>query len=119
MSQATLIGLCSDNVVTILQPSSTIECPDTYAGMYVDISSNSGDFNNPLSISVLGTAFITGTITNPGLGTSTTVTIGDFTVTSTASIIPFQTFITVAGSVYLTVTGSGTYTYSYTVYKLQ
>ena len=26
MSQATLIGLCSDNVVTILQPSSTIEC---------------------------------------------------------------------------------------------
>ena len=27
MSQATLLGICSDNVVTILQPSSTIECP--------------------------------------------------------------------------------------------
>jgi hypothetical protein len=26
MSQANLIGLCSDNLVTILQPSSTIEC---------------------------------------------------------------------------------------------
>jgi hypothetical protein len=26
MSQATLIGLCSDNLVTILQPSSTIQC---------------------------------------------------------------------------------------------
>ena len=26
MSQATLIGLCSDNLITILQPSSTIEC---------------------------------------------------------------------------------------------
>jgi len=27
MAQATLLGLCSDTVVTILQPSSTIECP--------------------------------------------------------------------------------------------
>lgn len=26
MSQATLLGICSDNVVTILSPSSTIEC---------------------------------------------------------------------------------------------
>ena len=26
MSQANLIGLCSDNLITILQPSSTIEC---------------------------------------------------------------------------------------------
>ena len=26
MSQATLLGICSDNVVTILTPSSTIEC---------------------------------------------------------------------------------------------
>jgi hypothetical protein len=26
MAQATLVGLCSTNVVTILQPSSTIEC---------------------------------------------------------------------------------------------
>lgn len=26
MAQATMIGLCSDNVLTILQPSSTIEC---------------------------------------------------------------------------------------------
>jgi len=26
MSQATLLGLCSDNVVTVLTPSSTIEC---------------------------------------------------------------------------------------------
>jgi len=28
MSQATLLGICSDNVITILQPSSTIECLD-------------------------------------------------------------------------------------------
>jgi hypothetical protein len=31
MSQATLLGICSDNVVTILTPSSTIEC-----GPYAD-----------------------------------------------------------------------------------
>jgi hypothetical protein len=32
MSQATLLGLCSDNVVTVLTPSSTIECATGSSG---------------------------------------------------------------------------------------
>ena len=32
MSQATLLGLCSDNVVTVLTPSSTIECSSGSCG---------------------------------------------------------------------------------------
>ena len=54
MSQATLLGICSDNVVTILTPSSTIEC-----GPFADIVSTTTvtagpsvdtlDFTVPLS----------------------------------------------------------------------
>jgi len=32
MAQATLLGLCSDNVVTVLTPSSTIECSSGSSG---------------------------------------------------------------------------------------
>jgi len=32
MSQATLLGLCSDNVITVLTPSSTIECSSGSCG---------------------------------------------------------------------------------------
>jgi hypothetical protein len=53
MSQATLLGICSDNVVTILTPSSTIEC-----GPYADVVStttttvSAGPSSSPLVFSL-------------------------------------------------------------------
>lgn len=47
MSQANLIGLCSDNLVTILQPSSTIEC--------LGSTSNTGTLG-PFTIPINGSA---------------------------------------------------------------
>ena len=38
MAQATLLGICSDNVVTILQPSSTIECGNGVGGLVEDLT---------------------------------------------------------------------------------
>jgi len=48
MSQATLIGLCSDNVVTLLQPSSTIEC-------------TVNDYVTPTTVSFVSSTTISGT----------------------------------------------------------
>jgi hypothetical protein len=51
MSQATLLGICSDNVVTILTPSSTIEC-----GPFADVVSTTtvaaGPSSSPLVFSL-------------------------------------------------------------------
>jgi len=112
MSQATLIGLCSDNVVTILQPSSTIECLSFGNGAYTDISSTA--VTGPpttVSIPLPGSAFIHGSITITG---PTTVTIGGsiFTGNSPATSIPFQVFVD-GSNVILNITGAATgYTYS-------
>lgn len=115
MSQATLLGLCSDNVVTILQPSSTIECSSfPCGGTYTDISDISGTYSAPILLPSTGNAFVTGSVTGAA---PTTVTIGNFTVTSTATTIPFQTFAT--GPLLLTVNGTGPYTYTYTISVLQ
>ena len=111
MSQATLIGLCSDNVVTILQPSSTIECPCT-SGIYTGVSDASGTYTVPVQIPVVGSIYIEGTVSGPG---PTTVTIGDFAVTSTAVTIPFQTFAQAYGTLFLTVSGPGPITYTYRI----
>jgi hypothetical protein len=114
MSQATLLGLCSDNVVTILQPSSTIECLNYGNGVYVDISSNTVSPITPpatVSIPLPGAAFIHGSVTITG---PTTVTIGGstFTGTSPATTLPFQAFVN-GSSTILSISGSATgYTYS-------
>ena len=114
MSQATLLGLCCDNVVTILQPSSTIECLSCGNGVYIDISSNT--VTQPItslivSIPLTGASFIHGSVTITG---PTTVTIGGstFTGTSPATALTFQAFVN-GSSVTLTITGAATgYTYS-------
>jgi len=115
MSQATLLGLCSDNVVTILQPSSTIECP-LGCGSYVDVSSNTGGFvgSTVVQIPITGSVFISGVVTATG---PTTVTIGGVSTISSGLSIPFQTFA-IGSNVILAVTGNGS-GYSYTIARLQ
>ena len=88
MSQATLIGLCSDNVVTILQTSSTIECTCS-GGVYVDVSSNSGT-GLPYSIAINGSVLVAGSVTTIG---AATVTVGG-TIFQGSGVIPFQVFAT-------------------------
>lgn len=101
MSQATLLGICSDNVVTILHPSSMIECPlgptsspllgpFPFLGTSVTISTNSpallsGYVTFPVSIPVA---------IQPA---SVSVTVGTFAATypvptgySGPIVIPFQ-----------------------------
>jgi len=110
MSQATFIGLCSDNVVTILQPSSTIECICS-AGVYIDISSNAG-VGLPLSIPINGSVLVAGSVT---VGGAATVTIGG-SVFKGSGTIPFQVFAT-GTSVVLTCTDNSA-TWSYRISKL-
>lgn len=57
MSQATIIGLCSDNLVTILQPSSTIEC--------LGSSAQSGALG-PVTVAINGSAQATPVPLHPG-----------------------------------------------------
>ena len=118
MSQANLIGLCSDNLVTILQPSSTINCVSCGDGIYIDISSNTVSPITPptiVSISLSGASFIYGTVTITG---PTTVTIGGstFTGTSPPTTLPFQAFVN-GSSVVLSITGAAT-GYTYYIAKL-
>ena len=114
MSQATLLGLCSDNLVTILQPSSTINCLSCGDGVYIDISSTAVTPITPptvVSIPLTGGSFIHGSVTITG---PTTVTIGGstFTGNSPAIPLPFQAFVN-GSSTILTIMGNATgYTYS-------
>jgi len=51
MAQATMIGLCSDNVLTILQPSSIIEClgGDVTSGTFTFVVPANGSVILPLT----------------------------------------------------------------------
>ena len=77
MAQATLLGICSDNVVTILHPSSTIECFDgenivantlTVEGLAIF---NGGVIINegPFRVDASGNTDISGTLVVDGLAT--------------------------------------------------
>jgi len=110
MSQATLVGLCSDNVVTILQPSSTIECTCS-GGVYVDVSSNSGT-GLPYSIVINGSVLVAGSVTASG---AETVTVGG-AVFKGSGTIPFQVYAT-GTYVVLSCSDTGA-TWTYTISKL-
>jgi len=117
MSQATLIGLCSDNLITILTPSSTIECGNYENPKYVFDLSGSSIYVAPLTIPLSGPSLIIGTIT-PTLW-PVTVSIGGFTRTvtdPTISQIPFQ-IVASGTSVILTVSAGVGVAVSYTVYR--
>ena len=106
MSQATVVGLCSDNVVTILQPSSTIEC--TTCGVYIDVSGNVG-IGLPYSIQIDGAVLVAGSVITSG---QATVLVGG-AVFNGSGTIPFQVFAT-GTSVILTCSDPGA-TASYTI----
>ena len=113
MSQVTVLGLCSDNLVTILQPSSTINCISCGNGTYLDVSSNSGTVATHLEIPIAGSAFVSGSVAITG---QTTVTIGGASFSGSVTPLPFQTFAN-GPAVYLDISGSAT-SYSYTISQL-
>jgi hypothetical protein len=93
MSQATLLGICSDNVVTILQPSSTIECTvettDPGTNTIFTVLSEPIDYGtqNPLTIAPTGNTLISGYVVfsvNPPLSShySTQIVIGSYFLSS-------------------------------------
>lgn len=136
MSQATLLGLCSDTVVTILQPSSTIECPlgcsepgiQSFAPTPITI-----DTPTILPIAAICATFVSGyvefdiaSVTGPT--GSVTVILGSFKATYPLPttyvgpvIIPFQTISqanpTLTVSVTAATTGNPTL-YSYSTLQL-
>jgi len=123
MAQATLLGLCNDNVVTVLTPSSTIESP---LGP-VDASINGSGtitFGTPIQLAIPSDALyiVFGTITLPTLSvTPITISIGSFiwsqAITGVTKV-PFQTIC--RGPPALLITGaSGTASYTYTATVLR
>ena len=111
-----VLGLCTDNVVTVLQPSSTIECGGS--------SSCSCSSNIQTGTVALGTSFyvpaptlVTGYITATVATGAVTVTLNGTTintpyVVAPTATIPFTFFAT--GNVTLAVAGAtGTVTYQY------
>jgi hypothetical protein len=105
-----VLGLCTDNVVTVLQPSSTIEC--------------SGCGNIETGTVALGASFyvpaptlVTGYITATVATGAVTVTLNGTTintpyVVAPTATIPFTFFAT--GNVTLAIAGAtGTVTYQY------
>jgi hypothetical protein len=110
MSQATFVGLCSDNVVTILQPSSTIECI-CGGGVYVDASSTSGT-GLPYSIPINGAVQVSGSVTTAG---AATITVGG-SIFSGSGTIPFQVFAT--GATVILSCSDASAAWSYTISAL-
>ncbi len=111
MSQVTLLGICSDNVVTILQPSSTINCVTCGCDAYsVSATQAPTPYTTPVKIDISGSVFISGTVVTAG--NTVTVSIGGASFSGSTSV-PFQVFAT-GSSVILTITGAST-SYSYTI----
>jgi hypothetical protein len=115
-----VLGLCTDNVVTVLQPSSTIECGGS--------SSCSCSSNIQTGTVALGTSFyvpaptlVTGYITATVATGAVTVTLNGTTINTPyvvvvppalTTTIPFTFFAT--GNVTLAIAGTtGTVTYQY------
>jgi len=96
MSQATLLGICSDNVVTILQPSSTIECFDGNNIVANNlIVEGLATFNNglistygPFQFDASGNVDISGTLSVDGLATFNggIVSTGNVDISGTFSV---------------------------------
>lgn len=105
-----VLGICSDNVVTVLHPSSTIEC-NGCGGIQTGTVALGTSFYVPAPTLVTGyitAAVTTGQVTVTLNGT----TINTPYVVGPAATIPFTFFAT--GNVTLAITGAtGTVTYQY------
>ena len=113
-----VLGLCTDNVVTVLQPSSTIECGGGSS------CSCSGSSNIQTGTTALGASFfvpaptlVTGYITATVVTGTVTVTLNGTTINTPyvvgpTATIPFTFFAT--GNITLAIAGAtGTITYQY------
>jgi len=127
MAQATLLGLGTENVVTILTPSSTIESPLGASRQSDTAVAGSGtlDLGTPVQLQIPTTnlyiVFGSLSITAPATAT-VTITIGTFTwsqqVAAGTISVPFQTIY--RGPPTLLVTGfAGSATYTYTATTLR
>ena len=105
MSDSTLIGICSNNLVTIMYPSSTSEC--TQRGTTFPTSTGPTPFVSSTRISLSGPSIVSG---SADLSTGSTLTIAGQTFT--APTVTFQTAVT-GSSLMLSVSGTitnGSYT---------
>jgi len=126
MAQATLLGLCTENVVTILTPSSTIESPLGSRQSDTAVSgSGSLDLGTPIQLQIPTTniyiVFGSLSLTAPTTATIT-ISIGTFNwsqqVAAGEISVPFQTIC--RGPPTLLVTGfAGSATYVYTATTLR
>jgi len=126
MSQVTMLGLNTDNVVTILTPSSTIEAP-LISAMSDNTTGGSGSLTlgTPIRLQLPSTnlyiVYGTISVTAPAAAT-VTISVGTFIwtqkVEAGAINVPFQTICRLPVS--LLVTGfAGTATYAYTAATLR
>ena len=126
MAQVTMLGLNTDNVVTILTPSSTIEAP-LISAMSDNTTGSSGSLTigTPIQLQLPSTnlyiVYGTITVTAPTVATIS-VSIGTFIwsqkVEAGVVNVPFQTICRVPVS--LLVTGfAGSATYAYTATTLR
>ena len=121
MAQANLLGLCTDHVVTIVTPSSTIETP-----LFSDNPVNGSGtltFGTPLTLPVPSTALyiVFGSVALPSGPVTATISIGSFVWSQTVTAamqVPFQTIC--RGPPTLLITGpTGTTTYTFTATLLR
>jgi hypothetical protein len=125
MAQATMLGLCTDNIVTILTPSSTIESPLGPLGDAAVNGNGTLTFGTPqpLQIPTDNLYIVFGSISIPAITDTVTISISSFiwsqAVTGAMSV-PFQTIC--RGSPTLLVTATSTVTtapYTYTATTLR
>lgn len=126
MAQVTMLGLNTDNVVTILTPSSTIEAP-LISAMSDNTTGGSGSLTlgTPIQLQLPSTnlyiVYGTISVTAPAVATIT-ISVGTFIwsqqVAAGAINVPFQTICRLPVS--LLVTGfAGSATYAYTATTLR
>jgi len=123
MSQATVLGLHSENVVTIITPSSTIESP--LGPLDTIITGGPNPLSSPTQILLPDTNLflVSGSVTlTLSISGVVTITVGGFLwsqpIAVGTSIIPFQTLG--RGPLTLTVssfTGTASYTYTATLLR--
>ena len=126
MAQATLLGLTTDNVVTILTPSSTIESPLVSKQSDTEITGSSTlDLGTPIQLQIptTNTYIVFGSLSLTAPTTATiTISIGTFIwsqqVVAGEISVPFQTIC--HGPTSLLVTGfAGSAAYTYTATTLR
>ena len=110
-AQAIHIGLCSDNVITILHPSSTVESAVPPPPPTLQAGPISFTATTHISIPVSSPAHLTGVVT---VDSGATFAVGDTVIQGPVTSVPFSTWVT--GSMVLLVVYGGAVSGSYSLY---